>query len=551
MVKQPAKPVASLASVATDTSTTTVAAWAPFAYPSFAVIWTASVISNIGTWMYNAGSGWLMTSLDANPLIVSLVQVANSLPLFLLAMPAGALADIVNRRWFLFAGESATTLFGFAIAILIALGLITPVTLLIFTFLIGVGVAMTTPAWQAIVPTLVPRSALAPAIAANSVGINVSRAIGPALGGLIIVGLGIAAPFWLNAITNLATVAALLWWRPPRSVQSPLPAEGFAAAIATGFRHARHNPHLRATLVRAVGFFVFASAYWALLPLVARMQIKGGPDIYGYLLGAIGIGAVSGAFALPWLKTKLGPDRLVAGGTLGSALSLMLFGLVHSFLLGLAASLIAGISWIAVLASLNVSAQFALPDWVRGRGLAMLVTVYFGALTAGSLLWGTCANFLGLPLTLCISAVGALIIIPMTWHAKLQTGVGLDLTPSLHWPAPIPSSELAYDRGPVLVIVEYHVEQPYQDEFLQAMERLSHGRRRDGAYSWHVFEDITKTGRFLETFLVESWAEHLRQHQRVTNADRVLQEVINHYLVGGSPKVTHYMAVQASRQKHK
>ncbi len=525
-------------------------AWAPFGYAPFAVIWTASVIANIGTWMYNASSGWLMTSLDANPLIVSLVQVANSLPLVLLALPAGALADIVNRRWFLFAGESATTVIGFGIAVLVALGLVTPATLLIFTFLLGIGVALTTPAWQAIVPVLVPKHVLAPAVAANSVGINVSRTVGPALGGLIIAGVGIAAPFWLNAITNLATVGALLWWRPPQKAQSRLPAEGFAAAIATGFRHSRYNPHLRATLVRAVGFFVFASAYWALLPLVARVQIKGGPDIYGFLLAAIGIGAVSGAFALPWLKSKLGPDRLVAGGTLGSALALMLFGLAHSFLLGLAASLIAGISWIAVLASLNVSAQFALPDWVRGRGLAMLVTVYFGALTAGSVLWGVCANLLGLPLTLYISAAGALIIIPLTWRAKLQTGAGLDLTPSMHWPAPIPSGELAYDRGPVLVIVEYRVEQPNQNDFLQAMERLSHERRRDGAYSWYVFEDISKAGRFLETFLVESWAEHLRQHQRVTNADRVLQQVINRYLVGGSPKVTHYIAAQADRQQH-
>ena len=499
-------------------------------------------IANIGTWMYNAASGWLMTTLNADPLVVSLVQVATSLPMFLFALPAGALADIVDKRQFLVAAESAITLVSGIIAALVWLNLVTPGILLLFTFLLGVGAALTAPAWQSIVPQLVPKQDLAPAVAANSVGINISRAVGPALAGVIIAGFGIASPFWLNAVSNLGIIGALLWWHSPQSAVHQLPAERFASAIRAGFRHARHNPHLRATLVRAVAFFLFASAYWALLPLVARSQISGGPELYGILLGAIGAGAVGGAFALPWLKAKFGPDRVVAAGTAGTAATLVLFGLARGPIMGLTASVIAGVSWIAVLASLNVSAQVALPDWVRGRGLSMFVTVFFGAMALGSAVWGQVAGMLGLPEAHFIAAAGALIAIPLTWRWKLQTAAGIDLTPSMHWPAPVITHEVEADRGPVLVTVEYRIQPGDRKAFLAALKKLAHERRRDGAYAWGVFEDSAEEGRFLETFLVESWLEHLRQHQRVTKADRILQSAVHRYHVEGAPKVTHFIA---------
>ena len=265
---------------------------------------------------------------------------------------------------------------------MVGLGLATPGNLLVFTFLIGAAGALTVPAWQAVVPLLVPKEDLPPAIAANSVGVNISRALGPALGGAAIAALGIVAPFWANAISNLAIVGSLLWWRTPRRARTLLPAERFGHAVWAGLRYARHNRHLRATLMRAVGFFLFASAYWALLPLVAREQIAGGPGLYGVLLGVIGAGAVGGAFFLPWLKTKLGPDRLMALGALGQAVAMVLYGLAHEPATALVASAIAGASWIAALATLSVSAQVALPDWVRARGLALYTTVFFGCLTA-------------------------------------------------------------------------------------------------------------------------------------------------------------------------
>jgi MFS family permease len=515
---------------------------AAFRHTAFTVIWTATVVSNVGTWMYNAASGWLMVSLDANALVVSLVQVATSLPMFLFALPAGTLADIVDKRKFLIALEGATTLVSAIFAALVGFGHVTPVVLLCFMFLIGVGGALTAPAWQAIVPQLVPAQDLMPAVAANSVGINISRAVGPALAGSIIGMLGIAAPFWVNAISNLGVIGALLWWHAPHQSGSRLPVERFTSAIFVGFRHARHNRHLRATLVRAVAFFLFASAYWALLPLVAHDRLNSGPGLYGVLLGAIGAGAVAGAFLLPWAKAKLGPDLMVAAGTVGTAGALVLFGLARASAVALVASALAGASWIAVLANLNVSAQVALPNWVRGRGLALFVTVFFGTMTLGSAAWGAVASAIGLPMAHFIAAAGALLAIPLTWGRKLQTGAEVDLTPSMHWPAPVVTGEIDSDRGPVLVTVEYRLAASKdRAALLRALEKLSHERRRDGAYDWGLFEDSAESSRFLETFLVESWLEHLRQHERVTNADRVLQEGIGH-LLAQTPQVRHFIS---------
>lgn len=516
--------------------------WAAFRYMAFTVVWTATVIANVGTWMYNAASGWLMTSLEADPLTVSLVQVASSLPLFLFAIPAGALADIVDKRRLLIWIEIVLTVFAAASAVLVWLGRMEPSLLLLFTFLLGAGAAFAAPAWQSIVPMLVPKQDLASAVASNGVGINISRAIGPALGGVVIGAMGIAAPFWINALSNLAVIGALVWWRPSSERVATLPPERLVGAIVIGLRHARHNPELRATMVRAVAFFLFASAYWALLPLVARTRIAGGPELYGILLGAIGLGAVAGAVALPWMKSTLGPDRLVAAGTLGTATSLILLGSVHRVELAVLACVIAGVSWIAALANLNVSVQVSLPNWVRGRGLAMFVTVFFGAMTAGSALWGQIASSFGLPAAHFAAAAGAVVGIAATWRWKLRGSADRDLAPSLHWPTPVLAIDADANDGPVLITVEYRVAADERDAFLRAIRHLSHQRRRDGAYAWDVFEDAAETGRFLEVFKVASWLEHLRQHERVTNADRIVQDSVRRFHAAAEPKVTHLLA---------
>jgi MFS family permease len=422
----------------------------PFRHKTFAVIWTATVVSNVGWWMYTAASGWLMISLNSAPLVVSLVQVANSLPMFLFAIPAGALTDIVDKRKFLIAGEISIAVIATVFAALVWLHLVTPISLLVFAFLVAAGDALTSPAYQAIVPLLVPNSDLPRAVVANSAGVNVSRAVGPALGGALLGAFGIAAPFWINAVSNFGSIGALVWWREPEHSGARLPPEHLLSAIRAGFRYARYNASLIATLIRAAGFLLFASAYWALLPLVVRNQIGGGPMLYGIVLGAIGASAVGGAFLLPWLNDRLGPDRVAAAGTLGTAAATALFGLAHDDLTALAASLLAGVSWMTMLSVLTISAQYALPEWVRGRGLAIYVTVMFGALSLGSAIWGQVATVLGLGPALFIAAAGCAIGIPLLRRWKLQTAKGLDLSPSVHWPLPVMTGDFDAHRGPVM-----------------------------------------------------------------------------------------------------
>ncbi len=518
-----------------------VSPWVPFRYRMFAIVWGATVVSNIGGWMYAAAAGWLMTDLTRSAFVVSLVSAANSLPMFMFALVAGVLTDTVNKRRFLIAGEVATAFLSAALAAIVLLGRATPASLLWLLFLVGVAGALTSPAWQAVVPELVPKEALPPAVAMNSVGVNVSRAVGPALAGAMIRPFGIASPFIVNAVSNFGVIAALIWWREPKATPSTLPVERFGSALRVGVRYAMNSPSLRATLVRSLAFFLFASTYWALLPLVARERISGGAAIYGVLLGAIGLGAVVGAFFIPRWKATIGPDKLVAAATLGTACALVIYGLAREPVTALIASLIAGLTWIAAIATLNVSAQLSLPEWVRGRGLAIYITMLFGAMTVGSAIWGEVAALTSLPFAHFAAAALATLAIPLTRRWKLQQAATLDLTPSMQWPAPIVSQEVEISQGPVLVTVEYRLaEGRHRVPFLAAMQRLRQERLRDGAESWGIFEDTAESGRFLETFLIDSWVEHMRQHERVTETDALLQRQIRECLTE-EPKVTHFV----------
>ena len=525
-------------------------AWGALRYPVFRWLWIATVVSNIGAWMYNAASGWLMTSLNPSPLMVSLVQVANSLPLFLFALPAGALADMLDKRRLILALEILTTVLSAVFALLVTVHVVSPTLLLVFILVLGTLSALETPAWQAIVPLLVPESALSSAVAVNSVGVNISRVIGPAITGGLIVGLGIAAPFWLDAFSNAGVIGVIFRWRPPaRATAHALPAESLTGAIRTGVRYARYHRALRATLARSVGFFLFASAYWALLPLVARSQLQGGPTLYGTLLATIGAGAVGGALFLPRMRARVGADGVVTLGEAGTAAALVLFGLAHQPWVAVIACLLAGISWIAVLAILNVSAQTVLPDWVRGRGLAVYVTVFFGTLTLGSALWGLAAEHLGLPAAHYLAGGGALVALWATRRWKLQSGPAADLTPSMHWPEPVLPAGADQNAGPVLVTVEYHVAAENREAFLAALVPLARERRRDGGYDWNVFEDTAHPERIIETWLSDTWLDHLRQHQRFTRADRTVQERVQR-LAREPPRIAHYIAARPRGSAH-
>jgi MFS family permease len=488
-----------------------------------------------------------MTSLDPSPLIVSLVQVANSLPLFLFALPAGALADVLEKRRLILVLEIATTLLSAVFAALVMRHAVGPTVLLLFIFLLGTLAALETPAWYAIVPLLVPTRALSSAVAVNSVGINISRVVGPAITGVMILGLGIAAPFWFDALSNAGVIVVMLWWRPPaKAVRVGLPAERLGGAMRAGVRYARYNRPLRATLVRAIGFFLFASAYWALLPLVARSQLQGGPGLYGLLLAAIGAGAIGGALLLPRVRSHQGPDGVVMWGETGTVVALILFALAREPWMALLACLLAGSCWIGVLATLNVSAQTVLPDWVRGRGLAAYVTVFFVTMTVGSALWGYVAERLGLAPAHYLAAAGALLALWLTRRWQLRSGPEADLTPSMHWPEPVLAQGVDEDAGPVLVTVEYHVAPEHREAFLSAIGPLARERRCDGAYEWDIYQDAAHPERMIETWLVDSWLEHMRQHTRITHADRAVEERVQR-LARDPPRITHYIAARPKR----
>jgi MFS family permease len=521
--------------------------WGAFGHAAFAVIWIGSMAGNIGIAIFDTGSAWLMTSLNADPMAVSLVQAASSLPIFFFTLPAGALADIIDSRRFLLVVEIAIVVLSTIFAALVSLHFATPLSLLLTTFLLSAGLSLAAPAWLSITPFLVSRQELDGASAINSVGYNISRAVGPALGGIAIAGLGAAAPFWIDALSDVAIISALLWWRSPQKNGGSLPAERFTSAVRTGLRYAANSRHLHATMLRALAFFPFAAAYWALLPLVARHQMIQGPEFYGLLVGAIGAGAIGGSLMLNWLKAKIGPDRVAALGTLTTALALVLFGIARDPFTALCASLLAGGSWTIVLATLYVSAQVALPDWVRARGLAILLTVVFGAMTVGSALWGHIAGLEGLRIAHFAAAAGAIVGIPLTWRWKLQTAAGIDLTPSMHWQAPPGTKPVEGHRGPVLVTLEYRIDTKDREEFLGVLDELGHERKRDGAYAWNVFEDAADRGRFLETFLIQSWLELMHARERVTNADRLLEEQVR-TLLKEPPHLTLLVAPESGRR---
>jgi MFS family permease len=395
--------------------------WGPFARIAFTTIWVGNIVYNTGNAMWDAGSPVLMASLNASPLILSLIQVAISLPIFLLTLPAGAITDIVDLRRLLIAVESISAAVAAVFAFLVALKVATPFSLLISTFLLGVCGALAAPGWVAIVPLLVPPRELEGAIAANTVGYNMTRAIGPMFGGLVIAEYGIAAPFWSCSASHLAIIAALIFWRGRGRCADPNPRQDLRSAFGDGLRHAANNRGLRATLVRAVAFCLFASAYWALLPVVAEKQMGAAPELYGFLLGAIGVGAIAGSFVLGWFRARLGPDRVVDIGTLGTALALFLFAAARDPATALSACLIGGACWTVNLTTLFVSAQVALPDWVRGRGLAMLLTAIFGAMTVGSLAWGQAAESAGESEAFVVAGLCAVLVIPLASRWKLLT----------------------------------------------------------------------------------------------------------------------------------
>ncbi len=531
-----------------DTGKSKASAWSPFRISTFRILWIATLASNVGTWMHDVGAGWLMTSLSPSPLMVALVQTATTLPIFLLALPAGALSDIVDRRRHLIVVQIWMAIVAGLLGALTLTGITTAWTLVVLTFAMGIGTAMMMPAWAAITPELVPRPQLQAAIALNSLGINVARAIGPALAGVIVSLAGTGAVFVLNAVSYLGVLLVLVRWRR-QTTPSALPSERFFGAVRSGLRFARHAPELQAAVIRGMSFFLFASASWALLPLVAKNLENGGPQAFGLLVASIGGGAVAGAVVLPKLRDKLSRDALVAVASMLYAMTTVALASLGDLPLLCLAMAVSGLAWISVLSSLQVAAQMALPDWVRSRGLAVFMTVFMGSMAAGSLVWGQRAAITTISQSLLIAAAGLTLSIAISWRWRISGFEQMSLSPSMHWPTPVVHDGMNHDRGPVLVTIRYQVRPDQTESFLSAIRTLGARRRRDGAFVWGVFEDTEQQHSFLESFHVESWLDHLRQHERVTDADRLLQEEIAGMLVADSaPLVSHY-AAPASGEK--
>ncbi|CRL62504.1 MFS transporter [Proteus penneri] len=516
-------------------------AWSPLRNRIFFVLWMATLFSNIGTWMNDVGAGWLMTNLSPDPVMIAAIQAMTTLPVFLLALPAGAIADIFDKRKLLIFVNILMLCAATLLAILVYFDVISIGWLLLITFVLGAGAAFLGPAWQAIVPSIVEPNELKSGIALNSMGINISRAIGPALAGILISQVGLYLPFLLNALSFIGIILAVWWWDGEKKEEEKLPAESVVAAMISGLRYARYSPALIKTIIRAASFFIFASAYWAMLPLVARVSLHGDATLYGLLTTSIGIGAVVGAFSLSTLREKLSTSTLIAVGTVGTALVLFTFASATSKYFAIFASMLAGFSWIITLSTLMVSAQTALPNWVRARGLALYLTVFSGSMALGSLIWGQIASHTSVTIALLCATVGIILVWLCVLRVKLDHD-NINLQHSEHFILDDGLIEITTDKGPVLITVNYQIEAIHREKFLSLMVQLKTVRLRDGGYSWGLFvssDAITENNiqTYMETFMVASWAEHLRQHDRATMDDKQLQQQLDTII--STKKVTH------------
>ncbi|WP_397453891.1 MFS transporter [Pseudomonas sp. NA-150] len=517
-------------------------AWSPLRQRIFLALWLASIASNIGTWMHEVGAGWLMTSLSGSPMTVALVQVAGAAPMFLLALPAGALADIVDKRRYLIGVQLWMASMALLLTILSLMGLMTVPLLLLLTLGMGFGTALMMPAWSALTPELVPNEQLPAAIVLSSVGTNVARAIGPAIAGVVVSLVGPWATFGVNAVSFFAVILVLFFWRPVRQVHV-LPAERLFSAIRVGWRFARSSRPLQRVIVRTLAFFVGASAGMSLLPLLVRGELAGSAADYGILLGSVGVGAVVGAMLLPRIKRLMASDLLVATASVVYALVLFALASFRDFIALVPVMLLSGCAWIAVLSSLQVAAQTSVPAWVRARALSVYILAFFGSMAAGGTLWGLIASHSSI--STALMAAGALLLagVAASWKVHLPVTAKDDLAPSLHWPTPLTDTDTPVDRGPVMITIEYEIAAEQWIEFQSAMQEVRRMRQRNGSFSWGLVQDTENSLRWQEFFFDESWAGHLRHHTRVTRAELKIEAAARRFQrADHAIKIRHFLA---------
>jgi MFS family permease len=518
--------------------------WRPLRVTIFRNLLIADVISDSGAFMQNVGAAWLMVSLGAGPIYVALTQTAASLPYFLLALPAGSAGDIVDRRKLILFTESWMMGVALILAIVTIAGVMSPWMLLMLTFALSAGDAFETPAWRAILPELVPKEDLAAASALNGIEFNLARAVGPALAGAVISVAGVAAAFVANFVSFFGVILVVAKWKRPVRRRSA-PPESFSGATVAAIRYVRHSPAILTVLLRTGVVMFFSSALFALLPTVSR-SVNQNATGYGLLLGCFGGGAIIGALVMQSARDRWAMESIVSTGVVSLGLVILAMSGLHRLSTLAAVMLVGGAAWVIFISLINALVQNLAPDWVRARVLAIFILVYQGSYALGTAAWGAVAQRSGVGTALVYAGMGTIATAAIALFAQLPDSTA-DLSPWNHWRMPVVLGEIGADveKGPVLVTIEYAVIPKRTAEFVDAMHEYGRMRRRDGAYRWAIFRDTEVADRYLEIFLVNSWAEHLRQHERQTQADRELEGRIYSHL-SGEPTVRHLIDAYAT-----
>ncbi|OFI36942.1 hypothetical protein BIU82_10990 [Arthrobacter sp. SW1] len=521
--------------------------FAPFRRRAFLWIWLGMVVATIGLWGQTVGAQWLFVHDPNASTIVPLVQTANALPVMLLALPAGVLADAFDRRWLMIGVQAYSVVVATLLTVLTALGMMPPALLLAFTFAVGAGIAMLAPAWQSLITELVPRQSIVAATRLDMVSVNVSRAAGPAVAGVVIAHWGVPPVFAINAVAAAVLGAVLLAWRRPRAAVGER--ERFLPALRAGGRYVRHEPVVRRMLLRFACFMLPACSVWALLPLVANHQLGLGADGYGLLFASLGIGAVAAALGLGLVRRRLSSNGVLVLAGVSYAVALGVLALSTEVWLAVPMLMVCGFGWSAAISTVMSELQLFLPGWVRGRALAVLLMVMLGSQAVASPLWGLLTGQAGLRTALltaaALTAAGAVAGIAL----RVPESEGLDRTPRTHWNTPALGAAPEPAAGPVLISVEYDVADDQEQQFLAAMQAVRRSRLRSGATRWELYRVGEAPEVFLEQFLVPSWREHERQHEgRLTAEDQAVEDAAFAHVIG-TPRAQHLLPPSTSRTR--
>ncbi|MBZ9762252.1 MFS transporter [Mesorhizobium sp. CA8] len=511
-----------------------VSALAPFRHGIFRAVWSASLVSNFGGLIQGVGAAWMMTMIATSPYQVALVQASTTLPIMLFALVAGAIADSFNRRKVMLVAQTFMLVVSALLTLFTWQGWMTPWTLLAFTFLIDSGTALNSPSWQASVGDMVPRAKVPAAVALNSLGFNITRSVGPAIGGVIVAAAGAAAAFAANAVSYIGLIAVLARWKPALPEQT-LPRESLGAAMGAGLRYVAMSPNIAKVLVRGSAFGFSAGAVLALLPLVARDVVKGDALTYGIMLGAFGIGAVGGALISVRLRQLLSSETMVRMAFCGFALCALNAAVSHNAWQTSAGLLIGGACWVIALSHFNVTVQMSTPRWVVGRVLSIYQTATFGGIALGSWIWGVVADAHGAEIALTAAAIAMLAGGAIGFVLPLPRQTVLNLDPLNRFKEPMLALDLKPRSGPIAIMIEYIIREEDVAEFLATMAERGRIRRRDGARNWTLARDLENPSVWIEHYHTPTWVEYIRHNRRATHADAVVGERIRALHSGDSP----------------